>query len=136
MTARFSEFSVAGHQNLLDFVSSHTSHLIFLGVIKQSGSQLIFSRIALIKQGIHIFKETSHVSMNVMGFEKNQMDGIGKGEGRCLLGRYGNFLHIALLLKTEDCLGGPSSINFFTRISACRSPMYLGVGPKPAPASR
>ena len=66
--------------------------------------------------------------MNVMGFEKNQMDGIGKGEGRCLLGRYGNFLHIALLLKTEDCLGGPSSINFFTRISVCRSPMYLGVG--------
>ena len=32
-------------------------------------------------------------------------------------------------MKSEDCFGGPPSKSCLERISACRSPLYLGVGP-------
>ncbi|MDP6094114.1 MAG: hypothetical protein QF537_19410, partial [SAR324 cluster bacterium] len=34
--------------------------------------------------------------------------------------------HWFLLLKMEDCFGGPPSKSFLAGKSSCRSPMYLG----------
>mgnify|MGYP001193848061 CR=1 len=47
MTARFSEFAVAGLHDLLGFLTSHVSLLTSSGAVKRPGSQLIVRQMCL-----------------------------------------------------------------------------------------
>ena len=85
------------------------------------------------KTGLFFFTESVH-SCQVKNSNR-AYEGLSTTHEITKLQMQGSFSYV-ISSKMEDCFGGPPSKSCFAGKSACRSPMYLGVGPGCSPRGR